>query len=90
MQRRTRVLTCRRAQLSAAEQTAALSAFNDAGRTQASGIRLAGQKYFTLQANERSVYGKKGVRDLLPRPAPSPLILHLDFARRCRPMGACS
>ncbi|KAI0338426.1 profilin [Trametopsis cervina] len=45
--------------LSPEEQKAILTAHKDPGAVQASGIRLAGQKYFTLQANERSIYGKK-------------------------------
>lgn len=49
-------------QLSPDEQKAAVKAFNDFDATQANGIRLSGQKYFTLSANERSIYGKKGVR----------------------------
>ncbi len=43
-----------------------MNAFKDPTTTQASGIRLAGQKFFTLQANDRSVYGKKGVRHSFP------------------------
>jgi profilin len=39
-----------------------LGAFTNPEETQAKGIRLAGEKFFTLQANERSVYGKKRVR----------------------------
>ncbi|RPD65417.1 profilin [Lentinus tigrinus ALCF2SS1-7] len=46
--------------LSADEQKTIVSAFNDPANTQAHGIRLAGQKFFTLSANDRSVYGKKG------------------------------
>jgi len=42
------------------EQAALLTAFTDPAKTQANGIRLAKEKYFTLQANSRSVYGKKG------------------------------
>jgi len=42
------------------EQAAILTAFADPGKTQANGVRLAKEKYFTLQANARSVYGKKG------------------------------
>jgi len=45
--------------LSTEEQKAAINAFKDPTQTQTSGIRLAGQKYFTLTANENSVYGKK-------------------------------
>ncbi|KIY65778.1 profilin [Cylindrobasidium torrendii FP15055 ss-10] len=43
-----------------AEQTAILGSFSNPASVQESGIRTAGAKYFTLQANERSVYGKKG------------------------------
>lgn len=39
-----------------------INAFVDPTSTQASGFRLAGQKYFTLQVNDRSIYGKKQVR----------------------------
>jgi len=41
------------------EQTAIINAHKKPDQTQANGVRAAGQKYFTLQANERSVYGKK-------------------------------
>jgi len=44
------------------EQKAIISFLaNKAGleQAQSNGIRLAGQKFFTLQANERSIYGKK-------------------------------
>lgn len=44
-----------------------MNAFNNPGSAQATGIRLAGQKFFTLQANDRSIYGKKAVRPLAPR-----------------------
>ncbi|KAF9223114.1 profilin [Gyrodon lividus] len=45
--------------LSLDEQKAAIAAFSKPAEVQASGIRLGGQKFFTLQCNERSVYGKK-------------------------------
>ncbi|KAF8909575.1 profilin [Mucidula mucida] len=45
--------------LSAEEQAAILKAFDSPDAVQASGIRAAGDKYFTLVAGERSVYGKK-------------------------------
>ncbi|CCL99615.1 uncharacterized protein FIBRA_01633 [Fibroporia radiculosa] len=45
--------------LSSDEQKAIIASFASPGTAQASGIRLAGQKFFTLQANERSIYGKK-------------------------------
>ena len=48
-------------QLDPTEQAAAIAAFDAPDKVQASGIRAAGQKYFTLQANDRSIYGKKGV-----------------------------
>ncbi|KAI0635071.1 profilin [Trametes polyzona] len=45
--------------LSADEQKAIVNAFNKPDEVLASGVRLAGQKFFTLQANDRSIYGKK-------------------------------
>ncbi|TCD68130.1 profilin, required for normal timing of actin polymerization in response to thermal stress [Steccherinum ochraceum] len=45
--------------LSAQEQSAIVQAFHDSGAATASGVRLAGQKFFVLQANDRSIYGKK-------------------------------
>ncbi|KAH7890520.1 profilin, partial [Phlebopus sp. FC_14] len=45
--------------LSPEEQKAILNAHKNLEATQATGIRLAGQKFFTLQANDRSIYGKK-------------------------------
>ncbi|EPT04760.1 hypothetical protein FOMPIDRAFT_1021623 [Fomitopsis schrenkii] len=45
--------------LSAQEQKDIVNAFNNPAAAQASGIRLAGQKFFTLQATDRSIYGKK-------------------------------
>jgi hypothetical protein len=53
--------TIRRLQLSPEEQKALTTAHANSEATRANGIRLAGQKYFTLQANERSIYGKKQV-----------------------------
>ena len=49
-------------QITPEEQKAVLAAFDDPGNTQANGIKLAGQKFFTLQATEEHVYGKKAVR----------------------------
>ncbi|PBK99871.1 profilin [Armillaria gallica] len=46
--------------LSTEEQNAIINGYNDVTKVQASGIRVAGQKFFTLQANPRSIYGKKG------------------------------
>jgi len=45
--------------LSAQEQKDIVAAFTKPDVVQANGIRLAGQKFFTLSANERSIYGKK-------------------------------
>ncbi|KAJ2923341.1 hypothetical protein H1R20_g3995, partial [Candolleomyces eurysporus] len=45
--------------LSPEEQKAVINAYKDLSAVQASGLRLAGQKYFTIQANERSIYVKK-------------------------------
>ncbi|KIK98632.1 hypothetical protein PAXRUDRAFT_823678 [Paxillus rubicundulus Ve08.2h10] len=45
--------------LSAEEQKAILAAFDKQDVTQAKGVHLAGQKFFTLQCNTRSIYGKK-------------------------------
>jgi len=42
------------------EQRAIVTAFDNPEKTQGSGVRLAGQKFFTLQSTERSIYGKKG------------------------------
>jgi hypothetical protein len=39
-----------------------LNAFKNTAAAQASGLRLAGQKYFVLQVTDRSIYGKKQVR----------------------------
>ncbi|EJF63924.1 profilin, partial [Dichomitus squalens LYAD-421 SS1] len=46
--------------LSTEEQAAVVRAFSKPDEAQANGIRLAGQKFFTLSANDRSIYGKKG------------------------------
>lgn len=43
-----------------------MSAFsNEAAKSavQSGGVRLAGQKFFTLSVNDRSIYGKKQVPD---------------------------
>ncbi|KAJ3534650.1 hypothetical protein NMY22_g6830 [Coprinellus aureogranulatus] len=46
--------------LSPEEQKAIINAFkSDPSAVQASGLRLAGNKFFTLQANDRSIYLKK-------------------------------
>ncbi|TRM57411.1 profilin [Schizophyllum amplum] len=45
--------------LSAEEQKAVIAAFADPVTAQSQGLRLAGQKFFTLSANDRSIYLKK-------------------------------
>jgi profilin len=42
-----------------------VASFEDLDKAQANGVRLAGVKFFTLQANPRSIYGKKMVRSSL-------------------------
>ncbi|KAI5122862.1 hypothetical protein M0805_003155 [Coniferiporia weirii] len=46
--------------LSTEEQRAIVAAFNNPGEAQSHGVKLAGQKFFTLQATEQHLYGKKG------------------------------
>ncbi|KAJ6618191.1 profilin [Mycena sp. CBHHK59/15] len=46
--------------LSAEEQKAILAAYSNTDAVLASGLKLAGVKFFTVQANDRSIYGKKG------------------------------
>ncbi|KAH9975409.1 profilin [Lactifluus volemus] len=46
--------------LSPEEQKGIISSFQNLEATQANGVRIAGQKFFTLQANDRSIYVKKG------------------------------
>jgi len=45
--------------LSSAEEKEIIDAFTNLDDVQASGLRLAGQKFFCLQANDKSVYLKK-------------------------------
>ncbi|KAI0067065.1 profilin [Artomyces pyxidatus] len=45
--------------LSAEEQRSIISDFGNPEKAQANGFRLAGQKFFTVKADERSIYGKK-------------------------------
>ncbi|KAG8935185.1 profilin, required for normal timing of actin polymerization in response to thermal stress [Tulasnella sp. 417] len=46
--------------LSQAEQNSVVGAFNNLDNVRASGMTLAGTKYFTLQADPEHIYGKKG------------------------------
>jgi hypothetical protein len=55
------VLTIHLSQLSLPEQKEIIASFSDKTKTQANGLRLAGQKFFTLQVSDRNVYLKKGV-----------------------------
>ncbi|KAL4073837.1 profilin [Scleroderma yunnanense] len=45
--------------LSTEEQKAITSGFSNPSSVQANGVRLAGQKFFTLQADPEHIYGKK-------------------------------
>ncbi|KAI0292028.1 profilin [Russula brevipes] len=45
--------------LSPEEQKTILASYSDLAKVQANGLRLATSKYFTLQANDRSIYLKK-------------------------------
>ena len=42
------------------EITALVGGFSDPSSLQANGIHVNNVKYFTLQANDRSIYGKQG------------------------------
>jgi len=42
------------------EAKALVAGFKDANALRAGGLHLAGHKYFTLKADDRSIYGKKG------------------------------
>lgn len=59
----------RSSQLSQAEQDALVKAFDNAVETQANGIRLMGQKYFTISVGESIIQGKKSVCSLLENPS---------------------
>lgn len=78
----------RRAQLSAQEQKDIVAAFANPAQAQASGVRLAGQKFFVLQANDRSIYGKKQVCS----PDQIEVLFRVRYADRMtlRRMGVCS
>ncbi|SCZ95685.1 BZ3500_MvSof-1268-A1-R1_Chr8-1g09728 [Microbotryum saponariae] len=51
-------------ELSSDEQANIVKAFSDPSSAQANGIRAAGNKFFTLAANDRSIYGKKAADQL--------------------------
>ncbi|KAL9709589.1 profilin, required for normal timing of actin polymerization in response to thermal stress [Leucoagaricus gongylophorus] len=48
-------------QLSPEEEKAIIAGFDKPDQIQANGIRAGGVKYFTLQAGEDNIYGKKGL-----------------------------
>jgi profilin len=52
-------------QLPADEQAAIVKAFQNPETAQSNGVRAAGQKFFCIGANDRSVYGKKQVSEPL-------------------------
>lgn len=57
------LLLCSRTwQLSTEEQKAIVDGFTSPDQIQASGVRLAGQKYFTLSVVGRTIQAKKAVR----------------------------
>jgi profilin len=47
------------------EQSALTKGFDDPSPLQSGGLHVAGKKYFCLQANDRSIYGKAGVSVIL-------------------------
>ncbi|PWN93403.1 putative PFY1-profilin [Acaromyces ingoldii] len=51
--------------LTAEEQSALIAGFDDASKLLEAGIFIAGKKYFTLSANDRSIYGKAGADGLV-------------------------
>jgi hypothetical protein len=55
-------IDCDPDQLSTEEQSAIISFFKTPANALASGVRLGGKKFITLSANDRSIYGKAGVR----------------------------
>lgn len=53
-------------QVTPQEQTALVKGFDDPSALQSGGLHVAGKKYFCLQANDRSIYGKAGVSSRVP------------------------
>lgn len=51
--------------VSAAEAKSLVAAFKDPSGIRAGGLHLAGTKYMTLKADDRSVYGKKGAAGVI-------------------------
>ena len=52
--------------MSTEEQKAIVDGFKSPDAIQASGFKLAGTKYFTIQVGDRTVQGKKAVRSGWP------------------------
>ncbi|KDE02766.1 profilin [Microbotryum lychnidis-dioicae p1A1 Lamole] len=52
-------------ELTSDEQANIVKAFSDPSSAQANGIRAAGNKFFTLAANDRSIYGKKAADGII-------------------------
>ncbi|KAE8211720.1 hypothetical protein CF319_g8427 [Tilletia indica] len=51
--------------ISAEEQKALIDTFSNPETAQSAGLHIAGKKYFTLQVNDRSYYGKQGPDGLI-------------------------
>ena len=49
-------------QLSTEEQKAIVNGFNNSDAVLGSGVRLGGEKFLAVRADQRSIYGKKQVR----------------------------
>lgn len=52
-------------EFSEADVLSLIKAYEDLPKTQGQGIRIAGVKYFTLQADARSIYGKLGLKGIV-------------------------
>ncbi|CAG8441518.1 13519_t:CDS:2 [Ambispora gerdemannii] len=51
--------------VSSAEFDVVFKAFNDPKHIQANGLHVDGKKYFTLRADDRSIYGKEGANGIV-------------------------
>lgn len=49
-------------QIPADEQKAIVNMFKDPSSAAATGVKILGNKFFVINSNERSIYGKKQVR----------------------------
>lgn len=77
---RFRASRCCLMQLSPEEQQAIVKSFSNPDDVRAHGVRLAGQKFFVISANDRSIYGKKGVRYVCDSPSFASLIWAIPVA----------